>query len=55
VFVLNLNALAAGSGMNRWRVFFVWLVVSAISIGVAYYLLPLLALPFGIHFSPQTM
>jgi hypothetical protein len=53
-FVLDLNSLAAGTGMNRWKIFFVWLVVGAIIGGVELYLLPLLALPFGIHFSPVT-
>ncbi len=51
----NIAAWArARSGMNRWRVFFVWLLVAAIISGVEYYVLPLLVLPFGIHFSPTT-
>jgi hypothetical protein len=52
--VHTLNTLAAASGMNRWKTLWLTALVGAVIVGAESYLLPLLALPFGIHFSPVT-
>ena len=44
-----LNALAAGSGRNRWLLFGVWLLVSLITVFVVPYAMGALLYPLGIH------
>ncbi|HEV2238918.1 MAG TPA: hypothetical protein VGR57_19830 [Ktedonobacterales bacterium] len=51
---LHLNALAAGSGMNRWKLLLLLVAVGAVVIGALLYLPALPALPFGVHFPLAT-
>ncbi|HEX5156679.1 MAG TPA: hypothetical protein VFW17_05640 [Ktedonobacterales bacterium] len=49
IIVAELNALAAGSGKNRWLLFGVWLLGGSIVAFIVPYGMGVLLYPFGIH------